>query len=125
VPVAHRMQPQCICSHHQALQALEPQAPSTVAVDDSLDAQLTHKTWLVLCANCAETASDVDNATEGIICRGPRPMVCSPVSLRACLAQLRLNKVSELIHNSTHHQDVPMARVSVHFIEIIDKVRQP
>ncbi len=38
--------------------------------------------------------------------------------------QLRLNKVSELIHNSTHHQDVPMARVSVHFIEIIDKVRR-
>ena len=40
------------------------------------------------------------------------------------LAQLRLNKVSELIHNSTLHQDVPMARVSVHFMEIIDKVRQ-
>ena len=38
--------------------------------------------------------------------------------------QLRLNKVSELIHNSTHHQDVPMARVSVHFMEIIDKVRR-
>ena len=36
--------------------------------------------------------------------------------------QLRLNKVSELIHNSTHHQNVPMARVSVHFVEIIDKV---
>ena len=39
-----------------------------------------------------------------------------------CWSQLRLNKVSELIHNSTHHQDVPMARVSVHFVEIIDKV---
>ena len=39
-------------------------------------------------------------------------------------AQLRLNKVSELIHNSMHHQDVPMSRVSVHFVEIVDKVPQ-
>lgn len=34
--------------------------------------------------------------------------------------QLRLNKVSELIHNSTHHRNVEMARVSVYFHEIID-----
>jgi structural maintenance of chromosome 4 len=34
--------------------------------------------------------------------------------------QLRLNKVSELIHNSTYHRDVEMARVSVYFHEIID-----
>ena len=37
--------------------------------------------------------------------------------------QLRLNKVSELIHNSTYHQNLPMAKVSVHFVDIIDKVR--
>lgn len=37
-------------------------------------------------------------------------------------SQLRLNKVSELIHNSTNHQNLPMAKVSVHFVEIIDKV---
>ncbi|GAB4818756.1 hypothetical protein N2152v2_005802 [Parachlorella kessleri] len=34
--------------------------------------------------------------------------------------QLRLNKVSELIHNSTHHRNLEMAKVSVHFQEIID-----
>jgi structural maintenance of chromosome 4 len=34
--------------------------------------------------------------------------------------QLRLNKVSELIHNSTHHRNLQQARVSVHFEEIID-----
>ncbi|KAI8101201.1 hypothetical protein M9435_001309 [Picochlorum sp. BPE23] len=34
--------------------------------------------------------------------------------------QLRLNKVSELIHNSTNHRNLEMARVSVYFHEIID-----
>lgn len=38
--------------------------------------------------------------------------------------QLRLNKVSELIHNSTHHRNLEMARVSVHFQEIVDLVRR-
>ena len=37
--------------------------------------------------------------------------------------QLRLSKVSELIHNSTHHRNLEMAVVSVHFQEIIDLVR--
>lgn len=37
--------------------------------------------------------------------------------------QLRLNKVSELIHNSTHHRNLAQARVSVHFQEIVDLVR--
>jgi len=36
--------------------------------------------------------------------------------------QLRLNKVSELIHNSTHHRDLEMAKVSVFFQEINDLV---
>lgn len=36
--------------------------------------------------------------------------------------QLRLNKVSELIHNSTYHRNLEMARVSVHFQEIVDIV---
>eukprot|EP00850_Spirogloea_muscicola_P004528 SM000019S05072 [mRNA] locus=s19:742976:750966:- [translate_table: standard] len=35
--------------------------------------------------------------------------------------QLRLNKVSELIHNSTNHQNLESAEVSVHFQDIIDK----
>ena len=39
-----------------------------------------------------------------------------------CVLQLRFNKVSELIHNSTNHRDLEQARVSVHFQEIIDKV---
>ncbi|KAL4652691.1 hypothetical protein ACB092_01G249600 [Castanea dentata] len=34
--------------------------------------------------------------------------------------QMRLNKVSELIHNSTNHQNLDSAGVSVHFQEIID-----
>ncbi|CAM6094960.1 unnamed protein product [Calypogeia fissa] len=34
--------------------------------------------------------------------------------------QMRLNKVSELIHNSTNHQNLDKARVSVHFQEIVD-----
>ncbi|XP_020526509.1 structural maintenance of chromosomes protein 4 isoform X1 [Amborella trichopoda] len=34
--------------------------------------------------------------------------------------QMRLNKVSELIHNSTNHQNLDSACVSVHFQEIID-----
>lgn len=34
--------------------------------------------------------------------------------------QMRLNKVSELIHNSTNHQNLESAGVSVHFQEIID-----
>ena len=39
----------------------------------------------------------------------------------AC-AQLRLNKVSELIHNSEHHRNLDSAQVSVYFQEIIDQV---
>eukprot|EP00850_Spirogloea_muscicola_P019252 SM000187S03869 [mRNA] locus=s187:16737:24665:- [translate_table: standard] len=35
--------------------------------------------------------------------------------------QLRLNKVSELIHNSTNYQNLDSAEVSVHFQDIIDK----
>ncbi|KAH9321111.1 hypothetical protein KI387_015750, partial [Taxus chinensis] len=34
--------------------------------------------------------------------------------------QMRLNKVSELIHNSSNHQNLDKASVSVHFQEIID-----
>lgn len=34
--------------------------------------------------------------------------------------QLRLNKVSELIHTSANHNDIDTARVSVYFHEIID-----
>ncbi|PIA44296.1 hypothetical protein AQUCO_01700121v1 [Aquilegia coerulea] len=34
--------------------------------------------------------------------------------------QMRLNKVSELIHNSTNHQNLDSASVSVHFQEIVD-----
>lgn len=34
--------------------------------------------------------------------------------------QMRLNKVSELIHNSTNHQNLESAGVSVHFQEIVD-----
>lgn len=34
--------------------------------------------------------------------------------------QLRLSKVSELIHNSTHHRNLESARVSVFFHEIVD-----
>ncbi|XP_074317799.1 structural maintenance of chromosomes protein 4 [Silene latifolia] len=34
--------------------------------------------------------------------------------------QMRLNKVSELIHNSTNHQNLESASVSVHFQEIVD-----
>lgn len=36
--------------------------------------------------------------------------------------QLRLNKVSELIHNSTHHRSLQQARVSVFFEEIVETV---
>lgn len=34
--------------------------------------------------------------------------------------QMRLNKVAELIHNSSDHQNLDKARVSVHFQEIVD-----
>ena len=37
--------------------------------------------------------------------------------------QLRLNKVSELIHNSTDFRNLEYARVEVHFHEIVDKAR--
>ncbi|KAL5137965.1 Structural maintenance of chromosomes protein 4 [Glycine soja] len=36
--------------------------------------------------------------------------------------QMRLNKVSELIHNSTNHQNLDSAGVSVHFQEIVDSM---
>lgn len=36
--------------------------------------------------------------------------------------QLRLNKASELIHNSTNHKNLSMAKVIVHFQEIVDTV---
>lgn len=35
---------------------------------------------------------------------------------------MRLNKVSELIHNSSNHQNLDSAGVSVHFQEIVDLV---
>ena len=34
--------------------------------------------------------------------------------------QIRLNKVSELIHNSDEHQNLESARVEVHFVDIVD-----
>lgn len=37
--------------------------------------------------------------------------------------QLRLNKVSELIHNSSNYQNLEFARVTVNFHEIVDHVR--
>ena len=45
--------------------------------------------------------------------------------LRLACLQLRLNKVSELIHNSAIHRNLEMARVSVYFQEIVDTVRAP
>jgi hypothetical protein len=42
-----------------------------------------------------------------------------------CILQLRLNKVSELIHNSSNYQNLEFARVTVNFQEIIDHVREP
>jgi len=36
--------------------------------------------------------------------------------------QLRFNKVSELIHNSTNFQNLDSAKVTVYFEDIIDKV---
>lgn len=39
--------------------------------------------------------------------------------------QLRLNKVSELIHKSEAFMDLDMCKVSVHFVEIVDKVSPP
>lgn len=38
------------------------------------------------------------------------------------IVQMRLNKVSELIHNSTNHQNLDSAGVSVQFQEIVDLV---
>lgn len=34
--------------------------------------------------------------------------------------QIRLNKVSELIHNSDEHQNLESAKVEVHFVDVID-----
>lgn len=42
--------------------------------------------------------------------------------IRSWCLQMRLNKVSELIHNSTNHQNLDSAGVSVHFQEIVDLV---
>jgi hypothetical protein len=39
--------------------------------------------------------------------------------------QLRLNKVSELIHKSENNMNLTSCKVSVHFVEILDKVRVP
>ncbi len=44
------------------------------------------------------------------------------LKLSTCCPQLRFNKVSELIHNSTNHRNLEQARVIVYFQEIIDKV---
>lgn len=46
------------------------------------------------------------------------------LTVRASLLQLRLSKVSELIHNSTNHKDLDSASVMVHFVRIIDLVSQ-
>jgi chromosome segregation ATPase len=43
--------------------------------------------------------------------------------LKMVCLQLRLSKVSELIHNSSQHKNLQQAQVSVFFEEIIDKVR--
>lgn len=47
------------------------------------------------------------------------PCTCT----EALCAQLRLSKVSELIHKSANHQNLDSARVSVYFQEIIDMVQ--
>jgi hypothetical protein len=49
-------------------------------------------------------------------------LYCIKMLKMVCL-QLRLSKVSELIHNSSQHRNLQQAQVSVFFEEIIDKVR--
>jgi structural maintenance of chromosome 4 len=39
--------------------------------------------------------------------------------------QMRLNKLSELIHKSAEHPDVPQASVRVSFMEILDHENDP
>ncbi len=54
-------------------------------------------------------------------------MMQSIVDIRILLllaSQLRFNKISELIHNSQNHRNCEHARVTVHFIEIVDVVGQ-
>lgn len=56
--------------------------------------------------------------------RGTASALLSKVAnIRPVVLQLRLNKVSELIHNSTNHRNLETARVSAYFQEIIDTVR--
>ena len=55
----------------------------------------------------------------------PNCVACCCMLKLVCALQLRLNKVSELIHNSTHHRNLDMARVSVYFQEIVDTARAP
>lgn len=51
-----------------------------------------------------------------------KPTVPAIPSARPATPQLRFNKVSELIHNSTNHRALERACVTVNFQEIIDKV---
>lgn len=58
----------------------------------------------------------------------PHHIAAPQVGMRLTLccssaAQLRLIKVSELIHNSKNHQNLDSASVNVHFARIIDVVR--
>lgn len=55
-------------------------------------------------------------------CLSPQSSVQQTIYCGAAAVQLRLNKVSELIHNSTNHKNLPMAKVFVYFQEIIDTV---
>lgn len=64
--------------------------------------------------------ADADHVFAGCYLRKPNRIYLLSTS---SLLQLRLNKVSELIHKSTNHQNLQQARVSVFFEEIVDTVR--
>ena len=70
-----------------------------------------------------ETYRDMTGTTLGlfVLCLGDHGLCLICFGLNV---QMRLNKVSELIHNSTNHQNLDSAGVSVHFQEIIDLVRK-
>lgn len=76
----------------------------------------------VLAINCGTgTYRDMKDTTLGSfnLCLGDHPLCLICIHLNV---QMRLNKVSGLIHNSTNFQNLDSAGVSVHFQEIIDLV---
>jgi hypothetical protein len=104
-------------------------APRRTSPPSSAPTAVARATSSTPCSSCSAGGPSrwgqrrwIDRAPDPHARSAPR-IGTEPPRRRPPPPQLRFNKVSELIHNSSNHRNLEQARVIVYFQEIIDKVQ--